>query len=172
MAALVPDRGDDQPELEQEAQEGDEEAQAAKTEGAGLTIRVDPTMPSALAALAIEHFEPLRVLVPPHVHTVFFRWRPDSEAGMICEHEQAYRIMRIEVTPQSFAPGDCPRRMMCHELAHWFNAPVADAAIAAIERIVGEETPGSRVAEKYLTDVLEAANSDLEQAFLRILGER
>ena len=136
-----------------------------------MIVGFDPNMPPALVPLIEELFEQLRILVPPQVHNVHFNWHPDSGAGMSCDHDQAYRIMRIGITPGTFEASANPLRYLCHELAHWFNAPIADAAEAAIKDIIGPEypTPGSRVAKTYLDDVTEAANTDLEQAFLRIL---
>ena len=90
---------------------------------------------------------------------------------MSCEHHQDYRYMQINITPGSFTATSDGVDYMRHEIAHWYTAPIMDAAIASIKEILGSEypTPGSRVAERYIDHVLEECNVDLEQAFKRVL---
>ena len=136
-----------------------------------MTVLFDPLMPPPFIPLIQEAWEKVKPLVPPYIDRVSFCWRPESESAMNCNHDQAYRMLSVGITPGSFDGWSQPEDYLRHEIAHWFNAPLEDAALKVIKAILGDDypTPGSRVAEDYLRHVCESVNVDLEQTFKRLM---
>lgn len=133
------------------------------------TVRFSPEMPIEFKDRVLTLLDRCDILIPAYIHSVYFVWSPSSQEGMEAEHEQPYRCMNIHITARTFEPSGDHLRYMVHEIAHWFNQPLRDAAGKVVSQLCEDDTAESKVAAIHLAHVMEEVNSDLEQVFMRLL---
>ena len=79
-------------------------------------------------------FEEIELIVPKWVEHIHIEVTDDVEC-MSCNHERAYQMLRIKVSPECLDTEDV-RRCFIHEVAHGFNVEIIKMCTEYIDDFV------------------------------------
>lgn len=142
--------------------------------GGGMNARVVfcPSVPTEIHEAVSGHIIRALPLLPAWVNTchVYYEAESDHYACVIVQTQS--RNVTVTISGNYLKIDNEKRELVIiHEFAHCYTAPTADAARESIKAIVGSDypTPGSKIAELYVDEMMEQATEDLAILFQKLI---
>lgn len=132
-----------------------------------------PSVPVEIHEAVSGHIIRAIPVLPAWVNTCHVYYEAEAEHYACVIVQTQTRNITLTISGYFLKVGHEKReRVIFHEFAHCYTSPISDAARESLKAIVGNDypTPGSKVANLFVDEMMEQATEDLAALFQRLMG--